>query len=172
MARCIRYKHSQCDKVCQWLATGLRFSPGTPVSSTNKTDRHDITEILLKVVLSTISISPEYSWNTASWAIVSQPIKKNIIISNQGGQMVKVVDLITLPSCGSRSDFHVKCQGFPILLKLDLHTCSLFSIRCLLVAAPTHIVGSYIKHHYTHTQFHFVLRFTYLQCLLLFHLVD
>jgi hypothetical protein len=32
-----------CDKVCQWLATGRRFSPDTPVSSTNKTDRHDIT---------------------------------------------------------------------------------------------------------------------------------
>jgi hypothetical protein len=42
-----------CDKVCQLLATGLRFSPGTPVSSTNKTDSHDITEILLKVALNT-----------------------------------------------------------------------------------------------------------------------
>ena len=31
---------------CQWLATGQWFSPGTPVSSTNKTDCHDITEIL------------------------------------------------------------------------------------------------------------------------------
>ena len=40
-----------CDKVCQWLATGRLFSP---VSSTNKTDRHDITEILLKVALNTI----------------------------------------------------------------------------------------------------------------------
>jgi len=30
------------------------FSLGTPVSSTNKTDRHDITEILLKVALNTI----------------------------------------------------------------------------------------------------------------------
>ena len=30
------------------------FSQGHPVSSTNKTDRHDITEILLKVALSTI----------------------------------------------------------------------------------------------------------------------
>ena len=30
-----------CDKVCQW------FSPGTPVSSTNKIDRHDMAEILL-----------------------------------------------------------------------------------------------------------------------------
>jgi hypothetical protein len=42
------------DKVCQWHTTGLWFSPGTPVSSTNKTDRYDITEILLKVVLNAI----------------------------------------------------------------------------------------------------------------------
>ena len=40
-------------EVCQWLAAGLWFSPGTPVSSTNKTDRHDIAEIVLKVVLNT-----------------------------------------------------------------------------------------------------------------------
>jgi hypothetical protein len=31
------------------------FFPGTPVSSTNETDRHDIAEILLKVVLNTIN---------------------------------------------------------------------------------------------------------------------
>ena len=31
--------------------TGRWFSTGNPVSSTNKTDRHDITEILLKVAL-------------------------------------------------------------------------------------------------------------------------
>ena len=41
------------DKVCQWLATDWWFSPGTPVSSTNKTDHHDITEILLKVAINT-----------------------------------------------------------------------------------------------------------------------
>jgi hypothetical protein len=29
------------------------FSPGTPASSTTKTGRHDIAEILLKVVLNT-----------------------------------------------------------------------------------------------------------------------
>jgi len=38
-----------CDKVCQWLATGLW------VWSTNKTDHHDIAEILLKVALNTIN---------------------------------------------------------------------------------------------------------------------
>ena len=34
-----------CDKICQWLSTGRWFSPGTMFSSTNKTDRHDITDI-------------------------------------------------------------------------------------------------------------------------------
>ena len=36
---------------CLWLVTGRWFSPGIPVSSINKTDCHDITEILLKVAL-------------------------------------------------------------------------------------------------------------------------
>jgi hypothetical protein len=43
-----------CDKVCQWLAADLWFSLGTWVSSTNKTDCYDITEILLKIALNTI----------------------------------------------------------------------------------------------------------------------
>ena len=42
-------------KVCQWLAVGRWLSLGTPVSSTYKTD--DITEILLKVVLNTITLT-------------------------------------------------------------------------------------------------------------------
>ena len=36
-----------CDKVCQCLAAGSRFSPGT--------DRHDIATILLKGALNTIN---------------------------------------------------------------------------------------------------------------------
>ena len=40
-----------CDKVYQLLAHGRWFSPGTPTSSTTKTGRHDIAEILLKVAL-------------------------------------------------------------------------------------------------------------------------
>ena len=40
-----------CDKVYQLLAHGRWFSPGTLASSTTKTDRHDIAEILLKVAL-------------------------------------------------------------------------------------------------------------------------
>ena len=50
-----------CDNVCQLLATGRWFSTGNPVSSINKTDctchHHDITEILLKVALNTITLT-------------------------------------------------------------------------------------------------------------------
>jgi hypothetical protein len=38
-------------KVYHLLAHGRWFSPGTPASSTTKTARHDIAEILLKVAL-------------------------------------------------------------------------------------------------------------------------
>ena len=41
------------DKVYQLIAHGRWFSPGTPASSTTKTGRHDVAEILLKVVLNT-----------------------------------------------------------------------------------------------------------------------
>ena len=37
-----------CDKVCEWLATGLLISLGTPISATKV-----VTEIFLKVVLNT-----------------------------------------------------------------------------------------------------------------------
>ena len=43
-----------CDQVCQWLAIVLWFSPGTSVSSINKTDHNDKTQILLKVASNTI----------------------------------------------------------------------------------------------------------------------
>ena len=52
-----------CDKVCQWLATGRWFSPCPSVSSTNKTDRHDITKILLKVALNSINQTNNYICN-------------------------------------------------------------------------------------------------------------
>ena len=41
------------NKAYQLLAHGRRFSTGTPASSTTKTGRHDIAEILLKVALNT-----------------------------------------------------------------------------------------------------------------------
>ena len=52
-----------CDTVCQWLATGRRLTPGTPVYSTNKTERYEITEILSKAALNPITLTSETDFN-------------------------------------------------------------------------------------------------------------
>jgi hypothetical protein len=51
------------------FAAGRLFPQGTPASSTSKTDRHDINEMLLKVALKTIT------------PVVSTIDKKNIIFT-------------------------------------------------------------------------------------------
>ena len=59
------------DKDYQLLSHGRWFSPGTPASSTTKTGRHDIAEILLNVALNTKdkkSINP-LSSITISWHV-------------------------------------------------------------------------------------------------------
>jgi hypothetical protein len=56
------YYHYSCEfiarcalcNVCQWLTTCWWFSLGTPLSSTNKTDRHDIAEVALNTITPTI----------------------------------------------------------------------------------------------------------------------
>jgi hypothetical protein len=51
-------KHTTvCDKLCEWLATSRWCSPDTPVSFINKTDRHNRTEILLKLALNTTTLT-------------------------------------------------------------------------------------------------------------------
>jgi hypothetical protein len=40
-----------CESSAPFFVHGRWFSPGTPASSTTKTGRHDIAEILLKVAL-------------------------------------------------------------------------------------------------------------------------
>jgi hypothetical protein len=69
-----------CDKVCQEFAVRL-FFPGTPVSPTNKTGIHDITEMLLEVAANTIepnqtSLPPEYTvahilWYNLTFSLLS-----------------------------------------------------------------------------------------------------
>ena len=47
----------------QWFSTGTQWF--SPVSTTNNTDDHDITEILLKVALNTINLNqtkPRTKW--------------------------------------------------------------------------------------------------------------
>ena len=70
------------DKVYQLLAHGRWFSPGTPASSTTKTGRHDIAEILLKVALKhQKSISQSNMLSRALlewlyWSCSNRPLKK------------------------------------------------------------------------------------------------
>ena len=57
-----------CDKFGQWLVASRWFSPGTPFSTVNKTDRHDIAvKLLMKVPLKSLTITknvPNYSLST------------------------------------------------------------------------------------------------------------
>jgi hypothetical protein len=50
--------------MAQLLAHGRWFSPGTPASSTTKTGRHDIAEILLKVALKHKKINKKNQTNS------------------------------------------------------------------------------------------------------------
>ena len=57
------YKHFV--QSIQWASIKYRcFFSGTPDSSTNKTDRHEITELLLKVVLNTINKTTKFIEST------------------------------------------------------------------------------------------------------------
>ena len=57
----LKYKTAASDKVYQLLAHGQWFSPA---SSTTKTGRHDVAEILLKVALNTINQIKSINQNT------------------------------------------------------------------------------------------------------------
>jgi hypothetical protein len=45
-------------KIPQGQSESVWFSPDTPVSSTNRTDRRHIAEIVLRVALNTITLTP------------------------------------------------------------------------------------------------------------------
>jgi hypothetical protein len=67
------------DKVYQLLAHGRWFSPGTSASSTTKTGRHDIAEILLKVALNTINQSINRIVGVKVTLLVSSQVKPKTI---------------------------------------------------------------------------------------------
>ena len=69
------------DKVYQLLDHDRWLSPGTPASSTTKTGRHDIAEILLKVALNTInqsiSLKMPYFWKITDLAEILLKVMLN-----------------------------------------------------------------------------------------------
>jgi hypothetical protein len=83
--------HVSHPTVCQWLVTGRWFSPGTPVSSTNKTDCHDITEILLEVALNTINLT-KYMYIVSEYKIK--------LYSAHGVLIYATFNNISVISCG------------------------------------------------------------------------
>jgi hypothetical protein len=85
------------DKVFQWLATGLWFSLGPRVSSTNKTDCHDRTEILLKVALNTIKPT-------------NQQVRSEQLLTNCDNQEVESHLNHTCNAVLGNIMFYVKCN--------------------------------------------------------------
>ena len=112
--------------------TGRWFSPGTPVSSTNKSDRYDITEILLKVALNTINQST-YIWKfkTSTYTIHILYLYMgsgfyidilNFILSDELQQMKQNLQMIDKPKFGKARLEKVKngVEVLPLLQERDL----------------------------------------------------
>jgi hypothetical protein len=87
------------------LATDRWFSPDTLVFSTNKTYRHDIIEILLKVALTTLNQPHMHttSMATIDWKmekIFSKNIYENIVLGHLlWNTMTKIVDHVINAIC-------------------------------------------------------------------------
>jgi hypothetical protein len=65
------------------------FSPDTPVLCTNKTERHDITEILLKVVLNIIT-PPPFKYNNLKLIILKFNICAFVVYLLYANQLHKM----------------------------------------------------------------------------------
>ena len=65
------------------------FSLGIPVSSSNKTDCHGITEIFLKVLLNTITLTQnfmEVSWHLQILKVADKILGYNTLMGGRGGE--------------------------------------------------------------------------------------
>jgi hypothetical protein len=78
----------------------LCFSPGTPVSSTNETDRHDIAQILLKVVLNIIN--PKPSTKGTGHDLCSSSLTNMFYFLGKKGKKMFIHKCICFPSMPSK----------------------------------------------------------------------
>ena len=67
-----------CDKDCPWLVASRCFFLGTVVSSTSKTDHHDITDILLNMVITTVTVVYGYSSSRIWGGAVRRRYRKSV----------------------------------------------------------------------------------------------
>ena len=71
--------------VSQWIVAGRWFSSDSPVSFTNETNWRDITEILLKVALNTITLTITYLfYMQVSWLNITdgQSVQQKQLVVN------------------------------------------------------------------------------------------
>ena len=113
-----------CDKVCHWLAVVQWLSLGTLASSTNKTDCHEITEILLKVVLNTITLIVLMHFilnvqRVSEWAIFQlQYSQRHSVINHCDRRITHLDDLdisFILSNISLKFVLHLEC--YLLLLK-------------------------------------------------------
>ena len=88
------------DKAYQLLAHGRWFSPGTSASSTTKTGRHDIAEILLKVALK----------HQKSNQSINQSIEFSIFLPNKFMQYFDLQSFVTKRSRSEDVAFFYKLR--------------------------------------------------------------
>ena len=95
----LRYGHEYLSPLAQARSTQYNimwFSLGTPVSSTNQTDRHDITEseISLKVALNTITLTPIFCVFKGMFPLHGKHSLQIHVFANGGefeGEVVKTI---------------------------------------------------------------------------------
>ena len=150
----ISSSEKQCNKVCQWLAKCRWLSPGTPVSSTNKTDRRDIVEILLKVALNTITNNPNLEKPNHAWLkhqVESSSEQPNYIwkILHAKRYIPYTGAVGTLPHIDGRSQrenwYHLFCRKHSFLTGLHsqfLSVCNSLSLISTIYYETTKGVAS------------------------------
>jgi hypothetical protein len=77
------------------IARDRWFSPGTPASSTTKTGRHDIAEILLKVALNTINPNQsnqfQQKWSRDDFCIIKRKLVSYAIYNIGINLMLQII---------------------------------------------------------------------------------
>ena len=111
---CIRLAATS-DKIYQFLTHGRWFSPSTPASSTTKTGRHDIAEILLTVALKTKNQSINQSNRTIYPD--SEPILVPVLLIHSEYEYVKLAETLPIET------------GRLIIL---FYSCLLINVICLV----------------------------------------
>jgi uncharacterized membrane protein YciS (DUF1049 family) len=109
--------------VCQWLAAGQWFSMGTLVSSINKTDCHDIAEILLKFALNIIIITLSFQDEFHLMCWMNCLFKMSFIICAEWIVFSRWVSSHVLNELSFQDEFHLMCW-MNCLFKMSFISCA------------------------------------------------